>query len=110
MSAQLTQSRAKAISSPTDFESVVDNLEDAVALFGPDGKMLFSNPAMKTLLPETTSGARSLIERTLASRQPESIWATRAMLARTAMIFAARSEPSAMRSIRVCDTRLVEKA
>ena len=36
VSAQLTESRAKALSSPTDFESVVQNLEDAVALFSPE--------------------------------------------------------------------------
>jgi methyl-accepting chemotaxis protein len=41
VSAQLSESRAKALSSPTDFESVVDNLADAVALFGPDGKLMF---------------------------------------------------------------------
>jgi len=35
-----------------------------------------------------------------ASRQRESISATRAMDARTAMIFAARSEPSAIRAMR----------
>ena len=52
VSAQLSESRAKAPSTPTDFESVVDNLEDAVALFGPDGKLMFCNPAMSTVLPE----------------------------------------------------------
>ena len=31
-------------------ESVVDQLEDAVALFGPDGTLLFSNAAMETAL------------------------------------------------------------
>ena len=71
VSAQLSESRAKALSSSTDFESVVDNLEDAVALFGPDGKMMFCNPAMETLLPEPTDTVRSLIDRTLASRQPQ---------------------------------------
>ena len=30
-----------------DLESVVDNLEDAVALFAPDGALLFANPAMR---------------------------------------------------------------
>jgi signal transduction histidine kinase len=82
VSAQLSESRAKALSPATDFESVVDNLEDAVALFSPDGKLIFSNPAMGTVLPQfaTVSGClaemapdndaiRTLIERTLASHQ-----------------------------------------
>jgi len=34
-------------------ESVVDRLEDAVALFGTDGALLFANPAMRSSLPET---------------------------------------------------------
>jgi signal transduction histidine kinase len=85
VSAQLSESRAKAISSPTDFESVVDNLEDAVALFSPQGKLIFCNPAMGTVLPQfASSGAtrladmapeadpiRALIERTLASHQAQ---------------------------------------
>jgi signal transduction histidine kinase/PAS domain-containing protein len=73
VSAQLSESRAKALSSPTDFESVVDNLADAVALFGPDGKLMFCNPAMSVLLPDfgsdTTVGG--LVDRTLASRQAQ---------------------------------------
>jgi signal transduction histidine kinase len=85
VSAQLSESRAKALSSPTDFESVVDNLEDAVALFSPEGKLIFCNPAMGTVLPQFSStGAsrladmapetdpiRALVERTLASRQAQ---------------------------------------
>ena len=84
VSAQLSESRAKALSSPTDFESVVDNLEDAVALFSPEGKLIFCNPAMGTVLPEFAASrtrqladiapdgdpVRTIIERTLASRQP----------------------------------------
>jgi signal transduction histidine kinase len=85
VSAQLSESRAKALSSPTDFESVVENLEDAVALFSPDGKLIFCNPAMGTVLPQFATSAtrqlaemapendpiRSLIDRTLASHQPQ---------------------------------------
>ena len=85
VSAQLSESRAKALSSATDFESVVENLEDAVALFSPDGKLMFCNPAMATVLPQFASSPssqlsemapesdpiRSLIERTLASHQPQ---------------------------------------
>jgi signal transduction histidine kinase len=71
VSAQLSESRAKALSSSTDFESVVDNLEDAVALYGPDGKLMFCNPAMESLLPDMTDTVRALIDRTLASRQAQ---------------------------------------
>jgi signal transduction histidine kinase len=73
VSAQLSESRAKALSTPTDFESVVDNLADAVALFGPDGKLMFCNPAMGVVLPEFQSNetVRALVDRTLASRQPQ---------------------------------------
>ena len=82
VSAQLSESRAKAVSPAADFESVVDNLEDAVALFSPDGKLIFCNPAMGTVLPQFASvsasladmapdddSIRTLIERTLASHQ-----------------------------------------
>jgi signal transduction histidine kinase len=73
VSAQLSESRAKALSTGTDFESVVDNLEDAVALFGPDGKLMFCNPAMSVQLPEFAGDetVRGLIDRTLASRQAQ---------------------------------------
>ncbi|HWK12504.1 MAG TPA: HAMP domain-containing protein, partial [Vicinamibacterales bacterium] len=83
VSDQLSASRAKALSAGTDFESVVENLEDAVALFNPDGTLIFSNPAMGTLLPRFASGeakaldamappdhpVRQLVERTLAAHK-----------------------------------------
>src|SRR6185503_14312489 len=81
VSAQLTESRAKASS---DFESIVDNLEDAVALFSPDGRLIFCNPAMSVVLPEFEAGSRRLdeiiapnseiraiVDRTLASHQSQ---------------------------------------
>jgi signal transduction histidine kinase len=76
VSGQLSESRARALSTPTNFESVVDNLEDAVALFGPDGKLMFSNPAMGAMgvvQPAFAShdAVRELVERTLASRKPQ---------------------------------------
>jgi signal transduction histidine kinase len=85
VSAQLMESRAKALSSPTDFESVVQNLEDAVALFSPEGQLIFCNPAMGAVLPNIASSrtrrladmaplddpVRNVVERTLASRQPQ---------------------------------------
>ena len=60
---------------PTDLESVMDNLEDAVALFSPSGELIFSNAAMKSLLSGPVSGRsasdpiRQLVERTLAGRK-----------------------------------------
>jgi len=73
VSAQLSESRAKAITPSTDFESIVDNLEDAVALFSPEGQPLFCNPAMNTVLGgfETNDTVRDMVARTLASRKPE---------------------------------------
>jgi signal transduction histidine kinase len=81
VSAQLTESRAKASS---EFESIVDNLEDAVALFSPDGRLIFCNPAMSVVLPEFEAGSRRLdeiiapnseiraiVDRTLASHQSQ---------------------------------------
>src|SRR4051812_49325229 len=85
VSAQLSESRSKELSSSTDFESVVENLEDAVALFSPEGKLIFCNPAMSTILPHFASShsqqladmapdsdpIRSLIDRTLAAHQAQ---------------------------------------
>lgn len=69
----------------SDLESVMDNLEDAVALFSPSGEVIFSNTAMESLLGEVgaaaTAGAttlasvpdghpvKQLVERTLAGRK-----------------------------------------
>jgi signal transduction histidine kinase/PAS domain-containing protein len=73
VSAQLSESRARALTQPTDFESIVENLEDAVALFSPEGRPMFSNPAMTTVLPgfEENETVHGMVERTLASRQPQ---------------------------------------
>jgi signal transduction histidine kinase len=55
-----------------DYESVMENLEDAVALFSPRGDIIFSNAAMRALevrdLPESHP-IRQLVDRTLASRK-----------------------------------------
>src|SRR6185295_15370846 len=55
-----------------DCESVMENLEDAVALFSPGGEMNFTNAAMRALrfqdLPETHP-ARQLVARTLSSHR-----------------------------------------
>ena len=88
VSAQLSAIRSKAMpSASTDFESVMENLEDAVALFSPEGELIFSNAAMRALLPSLASRAgesgsavaqlapehpvRPLIERSLAGRKSQ---------------------------------------
>jgi signal transduction histidine kinase len=86
VSAQLSAVRAKALpSASADFESVVENLEDAVALFNPDGELIFCNPAMGSVLPQFASAetrrlddmaapdnpVRQLIERTLAAHRSQ---------------------------------------
>src|SRR6185295_9598913 len=59
---------------PTDLVSVMDNLEDAMALFSPSGELMFRNTAMKPLLPGKIAGIpathpiRQIVERTLAGR------------------------------------------
>jgi len=62
---------------PTDLESVMDNLEDAVALFSPRGELIFCNKAMSTLqlraldsLPRDHP-VKQIVERTLAGRKPQ---------------------------------------
>jgi signal transduction histidine kinase len=88
VSAQLAAVRTKAMpvaSTATEFESVMENLEDAVALFSPEGELMFSNAAMRALLPTLVSNdaaikpalsqidadhpVRQLVERALAGRK-----------------------------------------
>jgi signal transduction histidine kinase len=47
VTARLAADRSAIDGQRATLESVVDNLEDAVALFGPDGALLFANPAME---------------------------------------------------------------
>ena len=60
VSAQLARTRAGAGSPPAAPEaslaSVGEALEDAVALFGPDGDLRFANAAMRAILPEARTG------------------------------------------------------
>ena len=63
--------------SSTDLESVMDNLEDAVALFSPRGELIFANKSMDALqargleaLP-SDSPVRQVVERTLAGRKAQ---------------------------------------
>ena len=72
VSAQLSAVRTKPLpSAATDLESVMENLEDAVALFSPSGEVIFTNTAMKALLAEHREhpAMRQLIDQTLAGRK-----------------------------------------
>ncbi len=88
VSAQLSAVRTKALPpASTEFESVMENLEDAVALFSPEGELMFSNAAMRALLPgladqhasvkpglgqlATDHPVRHLVERALAGRRSQ---------------------------------------
>src|SRR4029078_7336140 len=63
--------------SGTDLESVMDNLEDAVALFSPRGELIFANKSMDALQLRTLdtlppdSAVRQVVERTLAGRKSQ---------------------------------------
>jgi signal transduction histidine kinase len=87
ISAQLSAMRSKELpAASTDFASVMDNLEDAMALFSPEGALMFSNSSMRSLLPSLASGSqtesavtllpadnpvRQLVERALAGRRSQ---------------------------------------
>ncbi len=51
MSAQLSADRTVLAGEKAKLESIVDNLEDAVAIVSPEGEILFANPAMRATLP-----------------------------------------------------------
>jgi signal transduction histidine kinase/HAMP domain-containing protein len=51
LSAQLSADRTSLAGEKAKLESVVDHLEDAVAIFNPAGELLFANPAMRATLP-----------------------------------------------------------
>ena len=61
VSAQLSADRSELAGQKAKLESVVEHLEDAVAMFTPDGELLFANPAMREALPPE-SGARTVNE------------------------------------------------
>jgi methyl-accepting chemotaxis protein len=80
VSQQLSADRLLLAGQKAHLQSAVEHLEDAVALFNPSGQLLFSNPAMQSLLPPEAMGRalqgllpnghpyRTLVEETLASR------------------------------------------
>jgi signal transduction histidine kinase/HAMP domain-containing protein len=85
LSAELSAVRSKlAAGQVAPFESVVDRLEDAVAMFNPEGQLLFANAAMRASWPArvsdhserlealpTTHPYRRLVEQALSSRKSQ---------------------------------------
>ena len=81
VSRQLSADRTQLADQKASLESLVEHLEDAVALFNPAGELLFTNPAMQTTFPAGSVGQpvsaqlatdhpyRTLVEETLASRR-----------------------------------------
>ena len=81
VSAQLSAMRAKA-PGHSEVETVVERLEDAVAVFNASGEVLFSNPAMRGLLPQLEQSraidvlprehaVRAMVEQTLSSKRAQ---------------------------------------
>ena len=78
LSQSVSTIRSQLVEQARRAESVVERLEDAVAIVGPTGDVVFANAAMKALLPALEVGApfaaaapeahpcRSLVERALA--------------------------------------------
>ncbi len=81
VSAQLSADRTQMAGQVAHLELAVEHLEDAVAMVSPRGELLFTNPAMRALLPTASTGAsldavvdadhqlRQLVEQTLVTRQ-----------------------------------------
>jgi signal transduction histidine kinase len=82
ISAQLSADRSQMAGQVANLETAVQHLEDAVAVVSAKGELLFSNPAMRALLPGASGGAtlydfvpadhllRRLFDDTLTTRQP----------------------------------------
>ncbi|HYN06917.1 MAG TPA: ATP-binding protein [Vicinamibacterales bacterium] len=81
VTARLVADRSELADQRAKLESVVEHLEDAVALFAPDGTLLFANPAMRRafsaesgavdqLLPEGHP-YRKALDASLATGQPQ---------------------------------------
>jgi signal transduction histidine kinase len=81
VSEQLSADRSLMAGQVANLESAVEHLEDAVAIVNAQGELLFTNPAMRILLPGAAPGTsvdsllkpdhalRRLSEQTLISRQ-----------------------------------------
>ena len=56
LSQSVSLARTQLVEQARRAESVVERLEDAVAIVGPHGDVVFANPGMRTLLPALESG------------------------------------------------------
>jgi signal transduction histidine kinase len=56
LSTQLSADRSQRAGQAASLESVVEHLEDAVAVINPAGELLFANPAMRATLPAEAMG------------------------------------------------------
>ncbi len=61
VTARLAQDRTELAGQKATLASVVERLEDAVALFAPDGTLLFANPAMLPSLTGPLGSVRTLL-------------------------------------------------
>lgn len=89
ISEQLSAMRQHPSRSGTSVESVVEGLEDAVAIFNPQGELIFANAAMRASAADLEIGRpvddlfppehpyRRIVERALAERQTQGPLATR---------------------------------
>jgi len=83
VSEQLSADRSQMAGQVANLESAVEHLEDAVAVVGASGQVMFANPALRALVPGAQPGAvvgdllapnhplRRLAEQTLVGRQPQ---------------------------------------
>jgi signal transduction histidine kinase len=81
VSERLSADRSQMAGQVANLESAVEQLEDAVAIVNPRGELLFTNPAMRVLLPDAAPGGslsgmlpddhplRRLSDQTVVSRQ-----------------------------------------
>jgi signal transduction histidine kinase len=60
VTARLAAERTESADQRAALESVVDHLEDAVALFSPTGALLFANPIMQAVLGAETKSVRQM--------------------------------------------------
>ena len=63
ISARLAADRSESAEQRATLESVMDRLEDAVALVAPDGTLLFANPVMQAALGSETGQLADLLPR-----------------------------------------------
>jgi signal transduction histidine kinase len=68
VSEQLSADRSQMAGQVANLESAVEQLEDAVAIVNARGELMFTNPAMRALLPAAAPGA--LLDAMLAADHP----------------------------------------